>query len=98
MIRKNIVISCKVYFYIMAIREGGQRNWSYSDNAITWVNPDEYSLLAESVVWEGDDREPILENKTVDLEFEWRQLCHGCNERKWFSAMICDNCRKRYRV
>lgn len=34
----------------------------------------------------------------IDLEFEWYRLCHGCGERKWFRAMICDDCRRQHGV
>lgn len=39
-----------------------------------------------------------VEHRTIDLEFEWHQLCHGCGERKWFNAVICDDCRRRHDV
>ncbi len=35
---------------------------------------------------------------TIDLEFEWYQLCHGCGRRKWFSALICNECREKHDV
>ena len=39
-----------------------------------------------------------VDHPSLDLEFEWYQLCHACGNRKRFSAMICDDCRERHGV
>ncbi|SDD23550.1 hypothetical protein SAMN05192552_101613 [Natrinema hispanicum] len=46
----------------------------------------------------GDSRDTNEGDREIDLVFEWHQLCHACGERKWFSGLICDECRNRHRV
>lgn len=36
--------------------------------------------------------------RSIDLTFEWHQLCHGCGNRKWFNGIICEECRDRHDV
>ena len=62
------------------------------------VNPDSVTFTRRSVEVSLCETEVDSATVDVDLEFEWHQICHGCGERKWFSSMICDDCRDRHGV
>ncbi len=80
----------------MGTGDGGER--CRTERSIVWIDSDDLSPSRGS-----DARDESIDNSErgtdrIDMEFEWFQLCHGCGEQKWFSAMICENCRKRHGV
>ncbi|QFU81872.1 hypothetical protein [Natronorubrum aibiense] len=58
----------------------------------TWIDPNARLPRAGS----SSDTRDESTSDDIDLEFEWYQLCHGCGERKWFRALICEACRQRH--
>ena len=67
----------------------GQGKGTRSETGFVWVDPDGLPSGTESTTGT---------RHALDLEFEWYQLCHGCAKRKWFTAMICDECREQHGV
>ncbi len=62
-----------------------------------WVDPGSITHQTASTA-ERQRQCDAEQRRSIDLEFEWYRLCHGCTERKWFAGLICDDCRERHEL
>ncbi|SIS09126.1 hypothetical protein SAMN05421752_110136 [Natronorubrum thiooxidans] len=79
----------------MATGSGERGEENEVECSLVWVDPDSIPQQAGSTT-ERQRQCDSEQRRSIDLEFEWYRLCHGCNERKWFAGLICDDCRQRH--